>query len=197
MRILWRYKTPVNRFPANQTPKMKPTIEGDIIPIFKSVFSLNLKMEILLTTIFGGFTFGAVTGFTANWIFEPAISFYFLLLLIAADHFTGMSVAWRRGKFETRKALRVFWTLLAHTWLLVFATNLSRGSVALYWLNEGIFVPLVLVNMISLVKNLSLMGLVNKQFTVLFYKKVDTYKNEFAQTTNEMVGDPVDDRGDQ
>lgn len=173
---------------------MKQVIEGDVIPIVKSVFSWNLKLEILLTTVFGGFTFGAITGFTDDWIFEPAVSFYFLLMLISADHFTGMTVAWKNNKFETRKALRVFWTLLAHTWLLMFATNLSRGSIALYWLNEGIFVPLVLVNMISLVKNLSLMGLVNSHFAVLFYKKIDVYKNEYVQTKNDSS--PVDHGGD-
>ncbi len=163
---------------------MRKILEGDVLPIFKSIISWNLKTEFLVGSICGGFTVGSITGFTDDWIFEPAGSFYFLLLLIASDHITGMTVAWRRDKFETRKALRVFWTLLAHTWLLMFATNLSKGSLALYWLNEGVFVPLVLVNMISLIKNLSLMGLVNKHFAVLFYKKVDVYKNELSKSLN-------------
>ena len=166
------------------------------MPIVKSVFSLNMKLEILFTTLLGGFSVGAISGFTADWIFEPAASFYFLLLLISADHFTGMTVAWRRGKFETRKSLRVFWTLLAHTALLIFATNLARGSIALYFLNEAVFVPLVLVNMISLVKNLSLMGLVNKHFAPMFYKKIDVYKNENQTTPDPSLDhDGVDDFG--
>jgi len=166
---------------------MRPIIENDVIPIIKSVFSLNLKTEVLLASILGGFSIGAITGFTDDWIFEPAGSFYFLLLLIASDHMTGMTLAWKRNRFETRKACRVFWTLLAHTWLLIFATNLSKGSVALYWLNEGIFVPLVLVNLISLIKNLSLMGLVNRHFAVLFYKKVDVYKNELSKNIDQAL----------
>ena len=46
------------------------------------------------------------------------------------------------------------------------------------WLNEGIFVPIVLVNMLSLIKNLSMLGYIKKDFAQWINKKVDTYKNE-------------------
>lgn len=152
---------------------------NDLFPIVESVFSLKLKVGAWCSIVFGGFAIGSISGFTENWIFDPAVSYYFLLGLIACDHITGTSLAFRHNRWETRKAMRIFYTLVAHTALLVFATNLSRGSIALYWLNEGVFVPLVLVNMLSFVKNLSLMGLVNRQFARFFYQKVDVYKNEF------------------
>ena len=60
----------------------------------------------------------------------------------------------------------------------MFANNLAKGSVFLGWLNEGIFVPIVLVNMLSLIKNLSLLGYIKRDFAQWINKKVDTYKNE-------------------
>jgi hypothetical protein len=60
----------------------------------------------------------------------------------------------------------------------MFANNLAKGSVFLGWLNEGIFVPIVLVNMLSLIKNLSLLGYIKRDFATWINKKVDTYKNE-------------------
>jgi uncharacterized membrane protein len=70
---------------------------------------------------------------------------------------------------------------LSHTGLLVFATNLSKGSAALFWLNEGVFVPLVIVNLLSLIKNLSLLGWIKRGIAEFFYRKIDTYKNQFIE----------------
>ena len=131
-----------------------------------------------MITVVGGFSIGAFTGFVEDWIFSPAASLFALLALIAADHIVGLVVAWKRGSFDTRKALSIFWKLLSHIGLLMFANNLAKGSMFLGWLNEGIFVPVVLVNMLSLIKNLSLLGYIKKDFAQWINKKVDTYKNE-------------------
>lgn len=142
------------------------------------VLCLNFKKHVLLITVVGGFSIGAFTGFVEDWIFSPAASLFALLALIAADHIVGLVVAWKRGSFDTRKALSIFWKLLSHVGLLMFANNLAKGSMFLGWLNEGIFVPVVLVNMLSLIKNLSLLGYIKKDFAQWINKKVDTYKNE-------------------
>jgi len=142
------------------------------------VLCLNFKKDVLLITVVGGFSIGAFTGFVEDWIFSPAASLFALLALIAADHITGLVVAWRRDAVDTRKALSIFWKLLSHVGLLMFANNLAKGSVFLGWLNEGIFVPIVLVNMLSLIKNLSLLGYIKRDFAQWINKKVDTYKNE-------------------
>jgi hypothetical protein len=152
--------------------------------ITESVLSMNLKIVPFTISVFGGFTLGSISGFVSNWIFDPAVSYYTLMLLICCDHFTGMWIAWKNNRFETRKATRIFWTLLSHTGLLAFATNLAKGSSAIYWLNEGIFVPLVVVNLISLVKNLSLLGFLKRSFAEMLYRKIDVYKNEYIETKN-------------
>lgn len=142
------------------------------------VLCLNFKKHVLLITVVGGFSIGAFTGFVEDWIFSPAASLFALLSLIAADHIVGLVVAWKRDAVDTRKALSIFWKLLSHVGLLMFANNLAKGSMFLGWLNEGIFVPIVLVNMLSLIKNLSLLGYIKKDFAQWINKKVDTYKNE-------------------
>lgn len=154
---------------------------NEIMEIITSICSLKLKTEILFLSIAGGFGLGAFTGFVGNWIFDPAESYFALIGLIACDHGTGVWIAFKHNRFETRKALRIFWTVLSHTGLLLFATNLSKGSSALFWLNEGVFVPLVLVNLISLVKNLALLGFIKNDFAKFFYTKIDAYKNQFIE----------------
>lgn len=143
-----------------------------------------------MTTLIGGFSLGASTGFVSDWIFDPAVSFYTLIGLIICDHISGIVLAFKNDKFETRKAIRIFWTMLSHTGLLMFATNLSKGSDALIWLNEAVFVPLVIVSMLSLVKNLSLLKVINPVFAEIFYKKIDAYKNDIVKKDEKPV-DPV------
>ena len=187
---LWRFTSTsgFNSTSKQTARKMKPHFITETKSIFGSVLSLNLKVVPFTLSVFGGFTLGSISGFVSNWIFDPAVSYYTLMLLICCDHFTGMWIAWKNNRFETRKATRVFWTLLSHTGLLAFATNLAKGSNAIYWLNEGIFVPLVVVNLISLVKNLSLLGFIKRGFAELLYKKIDVYKNEYIQSKDAKPG---------
>lgn len=154
------------------------SISDEFIGTIESIFSLKMKMKFLLLTVFGGFAIGGISGFVTEWIFDPAISYFTLIALIAADHATGVSIAWRRNQFQTRKALRIFWTLISHTGLLIFSTNLAKGSDVLFWLNEAVFVPVVLVNLLSLIKNLSILGWIKKDLARLLYNKIDSHKNE-------------------
>lgn len=155
----------------------------DLQGIAASILSLKLKAKVWVTAVFGGLTIGAISGFVMNWIYDPAISYAALIGLIIADHVTGMYLAYINNRFETRKATRIFWTLTAHTALLMFAFNIAKGASVLFWLDEAIFIPLCLVNMLSLIKNLSLLGLIKKEFSRWFYKKIDVYKNQYAEYT--------------
>ena len=144
-----------------------------------SIFELDLKSPVLIWI--GGFSLGTISSFVDNWIFEPSVSYLALLILIGCDHVTGALWAYKNGTFESKKFGRIIYTLLSHTALLFFATQLSKGSAALFFLNEAVFVPLVLVNLISLIKNLSLLGYIKKGFVTLFYKKIDKFKDNIVE----------------
>lgn len=135
----------------------------------------------VISTIFGAITAGALSAFVSDWIFDPSISYFTLVGLIAADHLSASYLAFKYNRFDTRVALRIFWTLLSHTALLMFATNLSKGADVLFWLNEAVFVPIVVVNLMSLVKNLALLGWIKKGFARMITDKIDNYKNDYLE----------------
>ena len=154
----------------------------EIADCLTSIFELDLKAPVLIWI--GGFSFGTISGFVDNWIFEPSISYLALLVLIACDHVTGALWAYKNETVESKKFGRIIYTLLSHTALLFFATQLSKGSAALFFLNEAVFVPLVLVNLLSLIKNLSLLGFIKKGFVPMFYKKIDKFKDNIVEKTS-------------
>lgn len=170
---------------------MRDFIKNEIIPIAESVLSLKLKTHVLLTTLFGGFTIGMITGAVENWIFEPYVAYYSLIGIIFCDHLTGMYLAWKGNRFETKKASRIIWTLLAHTALLMGATGISASN-GLYWLNEAVFTPLALFNMLSLVKNMALLGLIKKDVVRFIYNRVDNYKDGYELHKNTPPSDDSD-----
>tara|TARA_R110000868_G_scaffold132409_2_gene343454 strand:+ start:5778 stop:6326 length:549 start_codon:yes stop_codon:yes gene_type:complete len=153
----------------------------EVEAIITSVLSLNLKASAWCVIVFGGMTLGALSSFVGNWVYDSPQAYFALIGLIFADHLSGMYLAYRHGRFETRKATRIFWTVCSHTALLVFGLNLAKGSNALSYLDELFFVPLCLVNIVSLVKNLSLLGWIKSEFAEWLYRRVDVYKNEFVK----------------
>jgi uncharacterized membrane protein len=145
------------------------------------MYESKMKTPMVISTIFGAITAGALSAFVSDWIFDPSISYFTLVGLIAADHLSASYLAFKYNRFDTRVALRIFWTLLSHTALLMFATNLSKGADVLFWLNEAVFVPIVVVNLMSLVKNLALLGWIKKGFARMITDKIDNYKNDYLE----------------
>ncbi len=164
-----------------------------------SILSLSLKKAVFLFAWVGGTVLGAVSAFVTDWIFDPSISYFALMALIAADYASGIALALKRNDFQTRKAARILWTLISHTALLFLSNHLSKGAESLFWFNEAVFVPLVLVNFLSLLKNLSLLGYIKRGVATFLYKKIDQHKNAILDKleTNEKneTSDPGPDPG--
>lgn len=160
------------------TKKMTNRVTNDIQDIVESVFSLKLKMSVWLLTVFGTFTVGSMLSFITDWVFDPAESFIALIAVILMDSISGMYRAYINDAFETKKAVRVFWTLVSHSALLSASFNIAKGSHIYVYVTSGLFTMLCSVNMLSFVKNLSLLGLVPRSIASWLYKKIDVYKNE-------------------
>jgi len=143
------------------------------------MYKSKMKSPMVVSTILAGMTAGAVSAFVSDWIFDPSISYFTLVGLIAADHLSATFLAFKHNRFDTRVALRIFWTLLSHTALLMFSTNLSKGADVLFWLNEAVFVPIVIVNLLSLTKNMVLLGWVKQGFLKVLMDRIDNHKNQY------------------
>jgi hypothetical protein len=143
--------------------------------IVSSVLELKLKHPLLIWIT--GLSLGTIEGFIENWIFEDAVYYYYLVGMIIADGILGIYRAYKNNNIETSKLYLVGWSIVAQTALLSTGFVLSSRP-SLNWLDDAIFVPLVLTNLLSIVKHLSLLHLLPKQFADILYKKVDIHKND-------------------
>jgi len=99
-------------------------------------------------------------------------------LVIFADGFFGIWAGVKREGFQTRKALSVLKTF--GFWIVMLSAILSieRGFSGTSWLSETIMAPFLVFQLISILKNASMVGLVKNELVIQILDKLDKHKGE-------------------
>jgi phage-related holin len=111
---------------------------------------------------------------TANNI-EQYIS---VSLIIFADGFFGVWAGSKREGFKTYKALKVLKTLGFWIVMLSIILSIEIGFDGTSWLSETIIAPFLIFQLISVLKNASMVGVVNNELLTQILDKLDRHKGE-------------------
>jgi phage-related holin len=111
---------------------------------------------------------------TANNI-EQYIS---VTLVVFVDGFFGVWAGTKREGFKTFKALKVLKTL--GFWIIMLSAILSieKGFAGTSWLSETIIAPFLVFQLISILKNASMVGVVHNELLTQILDKLDRHKGE-------------------
>ena len=99
-------------------------------------------------------------------------------LVIFADGFFGVWAGMKREGFQTFKALKVLKTF--GFWMVMLACILSieKGFTGTSWLSETIIAPFMVFQLISVLKNASMVGIVKNELLTQILDKLDKHKGE-------------------
>lgn len=99
-------------------------------------------------------------------------------VVIFADGFFGVWAGVKREGFQTRKAVSVLKTF--GFWIIMLACILSieKGFEGTAWLSETIMAPFLVFQLISILKNASMIGAVNNELLTQILDKLDNHKGE-------------------
>ena len=99
-------------------------------------------------------------------------------LIIFADGFFGVWAGMKREGFQTFKALKVLKTF--GFWMVMLACILSieKGFTGTAWLSETIMAPFMVFQLISVLKNASMVGIVQNELLTQILDKLDKHKGE-------------------
>ncbi len=99
-------------------------------------------------------------------------------LIIFVDGFFGVWAGTKREGFQTFKALRVLKTF--GFWMVMLACILSieKGFTGTSWLSETIIAPFMVFQLISILKNASMVGIVKNELLTQILDKLDKHKGE-------------------
>jgi len=99
-------------------------------------------------------------------------------LIIFVDGFFGVWAGMKREGFQTFKALKVLKTF--GFWMVMLACILSieKGFKGTAWLSETIIAPFMVFQLISILKNASMVGIVKNELLTQILDKLDKHKGE-------------------
>jgi len=135
----------------------------------KTGLTITLSMSTLLAFI-GTYFF--------NLTADNIEQFLAVGLIIFVDGFFGVWAGMKREGFQTFKALKVLKTF--GFWMVMLACILSieKGFIGMGWLSETIVAPFMVFQLISVLKNASMVGIVKNELLTQILDKLDKHKGE-------------------
>jgi len=101
-----------------------------------------------------------------------------LVAVVFIDGFFGIAAGVKREGFQTRKAVRVLQRVITWVAFLTVILMVERGFEGTSWLSETIIVPFILLQLVSALKNASMVGLIKSADLIKVLDRIDLHKGE-------------------
>jgi phage-related holin len=135
----------------------------------KTGLTITLSMSTLLAFI---------STYFFNLTSDNAEQFLAVGLIIFADGFFGVWAGIKREGFQTCKALKVLKTYGFWTIMLACILAIEKGFTGTGWLSETIMAPFLVFQLISVLKNASMVGIVKNELLTQILDRLDKHKGE-------------------
>jgi phage-related holin len=98
--------------------------------------------------------------------------------LIFADGFFGVIAGIKREGFKTYKAVKILKNLIFWVIFLTIILGIEANFDGTYWLSETIITPLIIFQLISILKNASMAGFIKTNELNRILDKIDKHKGD-------------------
>jgi hypothetical protein len=133
--------------------------------------SLTLTLSLSTVLAFIGTYFLHLTA-------DNAEQFLSVALIVFADGFFGVWAGIKREGFQTCKAIKVLKTFGFWTLMLACILSIEKGFQGTSWLSETIMAPFMVFQLISILKNASMVGIIKNELVIQILDKLDQHKGE-------------------
>lgn len=113
-----------------------------------------------------------------NLTVDNAEQFLSVALIVFADGFFGVWAGIKREGFRTYKAIKVLKTFGFWTLMLACILSIEKGFQGTSWLSETIMAPFMVFQLISILKNASMVGIIKNELVIKILDKLDQHKGE-------------------
>ena len=138
--------------------------------------------------------FGVITIFVNDYLYNPPIKLYVLLIFLVIDYITGVFVGVRIRKegFSTRKGQRIIFLGLSYSFAMIGSFWLSKAGEGYFFMPYIVFYYLSSVVVLSSFKNLAMLGFLPKGLSEVLNKYVDAHKNDIEGMIKKEYQDKKD-----
>jgi len=121
-------------------------------------------------------SFGFICSYFMELTMRNAEQYLAIATLIFADGLFGVIAGIKREGFKTYKAIRILRTLIFWIIILTVILVIEQSIPGASWLSETILMPLVVFQLISVLKNASMAGFIKMEVLNQILDKVDKHK---------------------
>ena len=107
-----------------------------------------------------------------------AEQFLALIGVVFIDGFFGIAAGVKREGFQTRKAVRVLQRAITWVAFLTVILMVERGFEGTGWLSETIIVPFIILQLVSALKNASMIGIIKSADLNKLLDRIDLHKGD-------------------
>ena len=97
---------------------------------------------------------------------------------VMIDGFFGIIAGCKREGFKTFKAIKVLRTVIVWTMFLTVLLLVEKAFAGTAWLSETIIIPFIVFQLISALKNASMIGLIHSSLLNQILDKIDLHKGD-------------------
>ena len=97
---------------------------------------------------------------------------------VFADGFFGIWAWVKREGFQTCKAIKVLKTFGFWVVMLAAILSIEKGFTGTSWLSETIMAPFLVFQLVSILKNASMVGIVKNELVTQILDKLDKHKGD-------------------
>jgi len=127
-------------------------------------------------------TVTASIAFICSYFMELTMSnaeqYLALVAVVFIDGFFGIMAGIKREGFKTFKGLKVLQRVITWIVFLTVILMVERGFPGTGWLSETIIVPFIILQLISALKNASMIGLIKSQDLIKLLDRIDLHKGD-------------------
>lgn len=127
---------------------------------------------------FTGMALGFICSYFMELTMQNAEQYLAIIALIFADGFFGIIAGIKREGFKTYKALKILKNLLFWIIFLTVILGIEASFSGTFWLSETIITPLIILQLISALKNASMAGFIKIDELNRILDKIDKHKGE-------------------
>ena len=144
-------------------------------------------MSHMKTTSLIALSFTTAVSFVCSYVYNLTMDnfeqYMSLIAVVMLDGFFGVLAGMKREGFQTKKAIKVLRT--AVTWIVILTVLLlvEKGFKGTSWLSETVIIPFIVFQIISALKNASMIGWIPSTLLNDILDKIDLHKGERSATT--------------
>jgi len=119
---------------------------------------------------------GFICSYFMELTMQNAEQYLAISTLVFADGFFGILAGIKREGFKTYKAIKILRTLIFWVIMLTVILVIEKSIPGAGWLSETMLMPLVVFQLISMLKNASMAGFIKGEILNQILDKVDKHK---------------------